>query len=128
MARYLRIRCIVKTERTGAHERIGAICALTPDGSHWTLTQEDAVSQVENGDCRFYIERPRDQRYDVIVATDVRAHRYLKMVADRDQPDQLLFLPACPHTPHSIAGSTAVGATLDRLEVAQEPGYRALPL
>src|SRR5438045_1293074 len=78
MARYLRIRCIVKTERTGAHERIGAICALTPDGSHWTLTHEDAVSQVENGDCRFYIERPRDQRYDVIVATDVRAHRYLK--------------------------------------------------
>ncbi len=105
MARYLRIRCIVKTDRTGAHERISAICGLTPDGSHWTLTHEDAVSQVENGDCRFYIERPRDHRYDVIVAMDVRAHRYLKTLADRDQPDQLLFLPACPHlahTPHSI--------------------------
>ena len=131
MARYLPIRCIVKTDRTGAHERIGAVCGLTPDGSHWTLTHEDAVSQVENGNCRFYIERPRDQRYDVIVAMDARAHRYLKTVADRDQPDQLLFLPACPHaahTPYSVPGPTELGAALDRLEVAEEPGYRALPL
>ncbi len=131
MARYLRIRCIVKTDRTGAHERINAICGLTPDGSHWTLTHEDAVSQVENGICWFYIERPRDQRSDVIVGMDVRAHRYLKAVADRDQPDQLLFLPACPHvahTPYSILGPTGLGATLDRLEVAEEPGFRALAL
>src|SRR2546430_13561697 len=48
MARYLRIRSIVKTERTDTHERIKAICGLMPDGSHWTLTREDAVSQVEN--------------------------------------------------------------------------------
>ena len=131
MARYLRIRCIVKTDRTGAHERIGAVCGLTPDGSHWTLTHEDAVSRVENGNCRFYIERPRDQRYDVIVAMDVCSHRYLKTVADRDQPDQLLFLPACPraaHTPYSVPGPTELGASLDRLKVAEEPGYRALPL
>jgi hypothetical protein len=114
MARYLRIRCVVKTERTGAHERIDSICGLTPDGSHWTLTHEDAVSQVENGICRFYVERPRD-RHDVIVAMDVRANRYLKTVADRDQPDQLLFLPACPHvvhTPYSLTGHRVVGAKL----------------
>jgi Protein of unknown function (DUF3892) len=131
MARYLRIRCIVKAERAGAHERIKAICGLTPDGSHWTLTHEDAVSQVEKGNCRFYIERPRDQRYDVIVAMDVCSHRYLKTVADRDQPDQLLFLPACPHaahTPYSVPGPTELGAALDRLQVAEEPGYRTLPL
>jgi hypothetical protein len=115
MARYLRIRCVVKTERTGAHERIDSICGLTPDGSHWTLTHEDAVSQVENGICRFYVERPTDRRYDVIVAMDVRANRYLKTVADRDQPDQLLFLPACPHivhTPYSLTGQRVVGAKL----------------
>ncbi len=115
MARYLRIRCIVKTERTGAHERINAICGLTPDGSHWTLTHEDAVSQVENGICRFYLEKPTDQRYDVIVAMDVRAHRYLKTVEDREQPDQLLSLPACPHvvhTPYSVPAQGVVGAKL----------------
>jgi hypothetical protein len=169
MARYLRVRCIVKTGRAGAHERINAICGLTPDGSHWTLTHEDAVLQVENGNCRFYIERPRslsgidfvareinklrtevslqvidssskicslrhpprEQRYDVIVAMDVCGHKYLKTGPDRDQPDQLLFLPACPHpahTPYSVPGPTELGAALDRQEVAEEPGYRALPL
>ncbi len=115
MARCLRIRCIVKTERTSAHERINAICGLTPDGSHWTLTHEDAVSQIENGICQFYLERLRHQRYDVVVAMDVRAHRYLKTVEDREQPDQLLYLPACPHvvhTPYSVPGQGVVGAKL----------------
>jgi hypothetical protein len=101
MPRYLRIRNVVKTERTGAHEHIKAICGLTPDGTHWTLTHEDAVARAENGICGFYIERPRDKRYDVIVAMDICAHKYLKTVADRDQPDQLLFLPACPHLVHA---------------------------
>src|SRR2546429_8212792 len=113
MARYLRIRCIVKTERTGAHERINAICGLTPDGSHCTLTHEDAVSQVENGSCRFYLEKPADQRYDVIVAMDVRALRYLKTVEDREQPDHLLSLPAFPHVVHppsSLPAQGVVGA------------------
>jgi hypothetical protein len=113
MARYLRIRSIVKTERTGAHERIKAICGLTPEGSHWTLTHEDAVSQVENGICRFYIERPRDKRYDVNVALDVRAHKYLKTHADREQPDELLFLPTCHHVVHAsefVPGQCVVGA------------------
>ncbi len=117
MARSLRIRCIVKTERTGAHERINAICGFTPDGGHWTLTQEDAVSQIENGICRFYLERLRDQRNDVIVAVDVRAHRYFKTVEDREQPDELLYLPACPHvvhTPYSVPGQGVVGAKLGR--------------
>jgi len=91
MARYLRIRCIVKTARTGAHERINAICGLTPDGSHWTLTHKDAVSQVENGICRFYIERPRDQRSDVIVAMDGRAHRYSKRSRIEINPTNFCF-------------------------------------
>jgi hypothetical protein len=101
MARYLRIRSIVRTERTGAHERIEAICGRTPDGGHWTLTHEDAVSQVENGTSAFYIERTGCQRHEVIVAMDVHAHTYLKTEVDRDHPDQLLFLPSCPHIMHT---------------------------
>jgi len=115
MPRYLRIRCIVKSDRTGAHERIHAICGLTPDGNHWTLAHEDAVTQVENGICAFYIERLNDKRYDVIVAMDLRAHRYLKTVADRDQPEQLLYLPACPHlvhVPYLMPGERVMGAKL----------------
>jgi hypothetical protein len=101
MARYLHIRFIVKTERTDAHERIKEICGLTPEGSHWTLTHEDAVSQVENRISAFYIESARGQRYDVTVAMDVRAHKYLKTNTDIDQPDELLFLPDCHHAVHT---------------------------
>src|SRR5207247_1894245 len=81
--------------------------------SHWTLTHGDAVSQVESGTCAFYIERPGGQRAEVIVAMDVHAHKYLKTVADRDQPDQLLFLPAClhvAHSPNSVPSQRVVGA------------------
>jgi Protein of unknown function (DUF3892) len=116
MARYFRIRSIVKTERTGAHERIKAICGITPEGGHWTLTHEDAVSQVESGISAFYIEKPSDKRYDVNVALDARAHKYLKTDADRDQPDQLLFLPDCHHFVHtldeSVLGYYVAGAGL----------------
>ena len=62
---------------------------------------------------------------------DVRAHKYLKTDADRDQPDELLFLPACHHVVHTsyaVPGPTELGAAQDRLEVAEEPGYRTLPL
>ena len=44
----------------------------------------------------FYIERPRDQRVDVIVAMDADGNKYLRTVADRYQPEQLLQLPVCP--------------------------------
>jgi hypothetical protein len=104
MARYLRIRCIVKTDLPSAYERVDAICGVKPDGSHWTLTQANAVSEIEDGISMFYIERAAGKRFDVIVTMDFRSNKYLKTVADRDQPDELLYLPACPHfahTPHS---------------------------
>jgi hypothetical protein len=43
-----------------------------------------------------YIERPGGQRVDVIVATSPNGNRYLKTVADGEQPDKLLSLPTCP--------------------------------
>ena len=104
MARYLRIRSVVKTQRTNAVERISAICGLTPDGGHWTLTQEQAVSQIEDGSCAFYIERVGDRRSDVVVAMDLQAHKYLKTVADGEQPDQLLHLPDCHHVMRTHSG------------------------
>ena len=106
MAQYFRIRRIVKTDRPNAHERINAICGVNLD-----------VSRIENGICAFYMEGPRGQRYDVTVAMDVHAHRYLK-TADRDQPDQLMFLPACPHAVHtaySLPDRPVVGAKREGL-------------
>ncbi|PYT60770.1 MAG: DUF3892 domain-containing protein [Acidobacteria bacterium] len=95
MAQYLRIRCIVKTERTSAHERIHSVGGVKPDGSHWKLTQDKAVSCIEDRTHVFYIESPVGHRIDVIVATSAHGN-YLKTVADREQPDKLLSLPTCP--------------------------------
>ena len=103
MARYVRIRSIVKTDRTSAHERIGSICGVKLDGSHWTLTQDKAVSEIEDGISMFYIDRA-GKRFDIIVAMDIHAHKYLKTVADRDQPDELLYLPSCPNFAHTPIG------------------------
>lgn len=96
VARHLHIRCIVKTEGTSAHERIRAIGGVSPEGGRWTLTQHQAISQIEDGTSVFYIETPRGQRSDVIVAMDAHAEKYLKTIADREQPEKLLSLPNCP--------------------------------
>jgi hypothetical protein len=95
MAQYLHIRCVVKTDGTSAHERIQSVGGVKPDGSRWKLTQDKAISYIQDGTYRFYIEKPGDRRFDVIVA--VSAHgNYLKTDADREQPDKLLSLPSCP--------------------------------
>jgi len=96
MARHLHIRCIVKTDRTSAHERIRAIGGVSSDGSRWTLTQDQAIAQIEDGTSVFYIETPRGKRSDVIVAMHIHADKYLKTVSDREQPEKLLSLPNCP--------------------------------
>jgi Protein of unknown function (DUF3892) len=99
MAQHLRIRCVVKTDRTSAHERIHSVGGLKPDGSHWKLTQDKAISDIEDGTCVFYIERPAGHRIDVIVAVSAEGkslNKYLKTTADREQPDKLLSLPTCP--------------------------------
>jgi uncharacterized protein DUF3892 len=96
MAQYLRIRCMVKTDRTSAHERIHSAGGARRDGSRWNLTQDKAISCIEDGTYLLYIERTGGQRLDVIVATSAGGNRYLKTVADREHPDKLLSLPTCP--------------------------------
>ena len=99
MAQHLRIRCAVKTDRPSAHERIHSVGGAKPDGSHWTLTQDKAISCIEDGTYVFYIERPAGHRIDVIVAVSADGkslNKYLKTITDREQPDKLLSLPTCP--------------------------------
>jgi hypothetical protein len=59
------------------------------------MTQDKAISSIQDGTHRFYIEKTGGVRLDVIVATNAYGN-YLKTVADREQPDKLLSLPACP--------------------------------
>jgi hypothetical protein len=91
MAQHLRIRCVVKTDRTSAHERIHSVGGAKPDGSHWNLTQDKTISYIEDGTYVFYIEESGGHRVDVIVATSAYGS-YLKTGADREQPHKLLSL------------------------------------
>jgi len=101
MAQHLRIRCVVKTDRTSAHERIHSVGGAKPNGSHWKLTQEKAISCIEDGTFVFYIEnslghRIRRDRSKVSIEGSKSAHKYLKTIVDREQPGKLLYLPTCP--------------------------------
>ena len=91
MAQHLHIRCVVRTDRTNAHERIHSVGGVKPDGSRCKLAQDKAISYIQDGTHVFYIEKPGGLRLDVIVATSAHGS-YLKTVADREQPDKLLSL------------------------------------
>lgn len=91
-----RIRCIRKTDRFNAHERISHIGGLHSDGSRLLLSQTEAISYIKNGTYRFYVEQPPGHRVDVIVARSAHGNEYLKTTADGEQPNNLLSLPECP--------------------------------
>lgn len=96
MAQRLRIRCINKTNRSDPHERIRNVGGLNADGSSWKLALDRAISGIETGKWSFYVERPAGDPVDVVVAVSAYGHKYLKTVADGDQPNNLLALPECP--------------------------------
>ena len=95
MAQYLHIRCVVRTNRTNAHELIHSVGGVKPDGSHWLLTQDKAISYIQDGTYVFYVEKAGGHQVEVVVATNEYGN-YLKTVTDKEQPSKLLSLPTCP--------------------------------
>jgi Protein of unknown function (DUF3892) len=87
------IKCINKTNRTSAWERISHV------GGHqqstWKLSLDDAIGKTERGEWRFYVSVSGKSVW-VVVATSAHGHKYLKTEADGDQPNNLLSLPECP--------------------------------
>jgi hypothetical protein len=88
------ITCINKTDRYNPHERIKNIGGLNGDGSRWKLPQAEGVEAVESGKYSFYVNAA-GRTVDVIVAKH-NGNKYLKTVADGEQPDNLLSLDECP--------------------------------
>lgn len=93
MAEEYRVDCITKTGRSGAHERISAIGGYL-GGTKWTHTQEKAIDNIEKNIIKYYVDRPKGHRVNIIVAT-LNGRKYLKTQSDGEQPNNLLDLSDC---------------------------------
>lgn len=96
MADRVRIQCINKTDRQAADERIANVGGQNPGGGRWRLSLDEAIAGIEEGKWSFYVEQPAGDAVDVVVAISAAGNKYLKTVADGDQPNNLLSLPECP--------------------------------
>lgn len=94
MASRHEVKCINKTDRYNAHERIRAIGGVNPDGTNWKLSQEEAINGIEAGKWSFYVAA-KGQWVNVIVAISRFGNKYLKTEADGEQPNNLLSLYEC---------------------------------
>lgn len=93
MATRKEVTCINKKEHHHPHERITHIGGVYA-GTRWKRTQEDAIRDIENKDCEYYVSKG-GYTADVIVASR-DGKKYLKTTNDGESPDNLLSLPECP--------------------------------
>lgn len=95
MAVDVEIKCINKTDRFDPHDRIKSVGGVNADGTRWKLSQPDAIVGIETGKWTFFV-RQQGSVARVVVAVSRYGNKYLKTVADNEQPDNLLSLPECP--------------------------------
>lgn len=91
----VQISCINKTPRYDPWDRIDNIGGRNPNGSRWKMSVSRAISGIDTGQWSFFVS-VGGRAVDVVVARSRYGNRYLRTVADGDQPNNLLALPECP--------------------------------
>ena len=89
----VQILCINKDDRKNPYERIVHVGGFI--GNRWKLTQHCAITLIESGELNFFVG-VNGKSVWVIVSTSRHGNKYLKTMADGDEPDNLLSLPECP--------------------------------
>lgn len=93
MAQTAEIKCIKKQPRVDPYHAITHVGGY--GSSPWKITLAEAISYIERGEWAFYVNRPVGDIAWVEVAVSRYGNKYLKTVADNDEPNNLLSLPEC---------------------------------
>jgi hypothetical protein len=88
-----RIECTARQTR-GDAVRVTVVGGLNLDGTSWSMTEAEAIREIESGRGKFYCD-VYGQSYLVVVGTDKSGVKFLKAAIDADSPTCLLRLPEC---------------------------------
>lgn len=93
MAQRAEITCVAQNDRHSTYERITHIGGGV--AKPWKLTIKEAIKLVDSGKWRFFVMHD-EVAVKVEALTSRTGCRYLKTANDRNEPHELLALPACP--------------------------------
>ena len=94
MTQDLEIKCIRKRDRQNPHERIERVGGVNSDGSRWWLSLDVAIARALDQTYHFWTQGGGKSVWVEVAYHNQRP--YLKTVADKIHPDNLLALPECP--------------------------------
>lgn len=87
-----RIDCVNKLASASPWDSIIRLSGThDSDGQRWSCTQSQCIDYIEQG-YQFYVEQAPGQRLYLEVATSILGRKYVRTMADKDTPEQLLRL------------------------------------